>query len=159
MILFSALPQLSHILERLTFSLRYETPDKESGEDAHQTVEAVGEPMTEVGAGMQVHVEHRYERRAYQEVEDPLKGHGDGYCRTANGVGEDLGDEYPADRPPRKHEAGGVDHDAHHRDDAQRGVAEGDCHTKGTDGHADGPPDEQWLAAYLLYGEHGDEGE
>ena len=99
------LPELRHVLKRLTLGLGHQTPDEDGGDDADETVEAVGEPVAEVIALGDVHVEHRHEGGGDDEVEDPLEGHGHGDCLTTDGVGEYLGDEHPADGAPREHEA------------------------------------------------------
>ena len=157
--LFLAAPELGHIFEGLAFGLGHEAPYEEGGDDADDAVEAVGEPMAEVVAGLQVHVEHRHEGGGDDEVEDPLEGYGNGHGSAADGVGEDLGDEHPADGAPREHEGGGIDHDAEHSDDLEASLAEGGGYAEGSECHAERAPDEERLAAPALYGEHGDEGE
>ena len=115
--------------------------------------------MAEVVALGEVHIEHRHEGAADDEVEDPLEGHGDGYGSATDGVGEDLSDEHPADGAPREHERGGIDHDRGGSDKLQARTAKRESHAKGSESHAKGTPDEQRLAAPLLDGEYGHERE
>ena len=157
--LLLALPEAGHVLERLALRLRHEAPYEQGSDEADRGVEAVGEPVAEVVALSEVHVEHGHERRRDDEVEDPLEGHGDGHGSATDGVGEDLGDEHPADGAPREHERGAVDHDREHRHHLEAGMTEGEGDAQCADAHADGAADEEGLAAQLLDGEDGDEGE
>ena len=59
--LLSVFPELRHVFERLALGLGDEIPDEEGCNDADDAVEAVGEPVTEVIAFRQVHVEHGHE--------------------------------------------------------------------------------------------------
>ena len=59
--LLSVLPELRHVFERLALGLGNELPDEEGCYDADDAIEAVGEPVTEVVALCQVHIEHRHE--------------------------------------------------------------------------------------------------
>ena len=93
-------PEFGHVFEGLTLGFGNELPDEEGCKDADNAIEAVGEPVAEVIAWSEVHIEHRHEGGGDDEVEDPLEGNGDGNGCSTNGVGEDLGNEYPADRPP-----------------------------------------------------------
>ena len=93
-------PELGHILEGLALGLGNEFPDKEGSDDADDAVESVGEPVAEVVTLSQVHVEHRHKRAGNDEVADPLEGNGNSYSSAADGVGEDFGNEYPADGTP-----------------------------------------------------------
>ena len=97
-------PQAAHIFKRLALSFGHETPDKDGSDDTDQTIQTVSEPVAEVVAGSEVHVEHRHERRTHDPVENPLEGNGDGNGCTTDGIWEYLGDEHPADRSPREHE-------------------------------------------------------
>ena len=45
-------------------------------------------------------------------VEYPLEGYGYSHRFTSDGIGEYLGDEYPADGSPRHHEGSTIDHNA-----------------------------------------------
>lgn len=65
-----------------TFRFGHHTPDKQGGDDAYHTVEAVGEAGTELV--------QRRERRGYQIVEYPLEGNGDGNGLAAYRIGENL---------------------------------------------------------------------
>ena len=106
-----------------------------------------------------LHIVHRHECRRHDEVEDPLESYCDSHGCTTDGVGEDLRDEYPADGAPGEHERCRVDHDADHRHERMELEEVDGSHTEGADSHADRTGDEQRLAAPLLYGEHGHEGE
>ena len=93
-------PELRHILEALALGLRHELEDKHGGYDADHAIETIREPMAEVVAGGEVHIEHRHESGADYEVEHPLEGHGDSHRRTADGVREEFGDKHPCYRTP-----------------------------------------------------------
>ena len=98
--LFPLAPELGHILEGLALSFGNELPDEYSCHNTEDAIESVGEPVAEVIAFRQVHVEHGHERRGYDEIGYPLEGNGNGDGTATDGVGEDLGDEYPADGAP-----------------------------------------------------------
>ena len=115
--------------------------------------------MAEVVTLAQVHVEHGDKGRGDNEVEDPLKRHGNGCGLTTDGVGEEFGHVDPADGAPREHKAGRIDHDGEHRDGAQGCVAKGQGHAESANGHADGTADEQRFAPEALHREHSDERE
>ena len=107
-----------------------------------------------------LYVVHRHEGGRYDEVEYPLEGNSQGYCRTADGVGEYLGYQYPADGPPTEHERGAVKHDAHHRYQGGKPcyhVAQ--RYTEGSDSHPDRTGNEQRLAPPPFYREHGQQRE
>ena len=70
--LFAVLPECGHILEGLALGLGNELPDEEGCDDTDDAIETVGEPVAEVITFRQVHVEHGHERRAYDEVGNPL---------------------------------------------------------------------------------------
>ena len=109
--------------------------------------------MPEVRVTSCLHVEHRYKRCAYNPIENPLEGNGYGHRRTTNSVGEDLGDEHPADGSPRHHERSTVDHDAKHRHHLQPCLPEREGHTESTNGHAYRTSYQQGLASPLLHGQ------
>ena len=98
--LFLLFPQLGHVLQRLALGLRNHAPYKEGGNDTDDAVESVGEPVAEVVALCQVHVEHGHEGRRYDEVENPLEGNGNSHGSATDGVGENLGDEHPGNGTP-----------------------------------------------------------
>ena len=56
------LPQLGHILQRLTLRLRNEAPYEQGGNHADDAIQTISEPVTEVVALCQMHVEHRHKR-------------------------------------------------------------------------------------------------
>ena len=87
------LPKLGHVFESLALGLRDELPDEDCGNDADDAIHAIDEPEAEA-------VGHRHERCRDNPVEDPLESHGDGYGCTTDGVGEDFGNEHPADWTP-----------------------------------------------------------
>ena len=112
------LPESGHVFEGLSLRFRNKFPDEYGSENADDSVQAVGEGVTEILHRAEAHVVERKEGRRDDEVEYPLESHRYGYCRTTDGVREDLRDEYPADRPPAEHERGTVDHyadDRHNR--------------------------------------------
>ena len=115
--------------------------------------------MAEVRVAGRLHVEHGHERGADNPVEYPLESHSGGHGCATDGVGENLGNEHPADGAPRHHERGTVDHDAEHRHHLQSGLPEREGHAERTDGHAYRTGDEQRLAPPLLHGQDGHEGE
>lgn len=90
-------PQPAHILQSLALGFGHETPDKDGSDDTDQTIQTVSEPVAEVVAGSEVHVEHRHERRTHDPVENPLEGNGYGNRLATDRIGEDLSDEHPAD--------------------------------------------------------------
>ena len=98
--LFSVFPHRRHLLQRLALGLGHELPYEDGCYDAEDAIETVGEPMSEVIAFRQVHVEHRHERAGNDEVEYPLECHSDGHSSTTDGVGEYLGNEHPTDGTP-----------------------------------------------------------
>jgi beta-glucosidase len=148
-----------HILEGLTLCLGNKLPNEEGGNNTNDAIETVSEPMTEVVALRQVHVEHRHERGAYNPVEYPLKGHGYSNSLATDRIREYLGDKNPAYRSPAEHERGTVYHNARHGDEAQSWIAERYGNTERADCHANTTPDEQRFATPFLYCEHGNERE
>ena len=56
--------------------------------------------MTEIVARSKVHIEHRHESRADDEVEYPLEGNGNSHCSTTDSIGEELGNKNPSDWTP-----------------------------------------------------------
>ena len=93
-------PKLGHILERLTLSLRYQAPYEQGCNDTDNTIQTVGKPVAEVVTLSQMHVEHRHEGRADDEVEYPLEGNGNSNGAATDGVGEYLSNEHPRDGTP-----------------------------------------------------------
>lgn len=158
-LLFLFFPQFVHVFERFAFGLGNELPYKDGGDDADDAVKGVGKHVAELLAHVAGrHVIHGYEGRRYDEVEYPLEGYGYGYGRTTYGVGEDFGDEYPADGSPREHERGRVDHDADYRHDGRQGHEVAQGYHQGGGGHTYGAGDKQRLAAQLLDREYGQRG-
>lgn len=115
--------------------------------------------MAEVWVGGGLHVEHGHERGAYNPVENPLEGNGNGHGGAADGVREYFGDEHPAYRSPRHHERRAVNHNANHRNHGKLHVAECKRNAERSYGHAYRAGDEQRLASPFLDGEYGDERE
>ena len=93
-------PQFGHILQGLSLGLRNKAPYEEGCYHTDDAIESVGEPVTEIITLRQMHVEHRHEGRADDEVEDPLESYRYSNGGTTDGIGEYLGDKYPADRTP-----------------------------------------------------------
>ena len=60
--LFPVLPECGHVFERLALGLGNKFPDEEGCYHTDDAVESVGEPVTEVIALGEVHVEHGHER-------------------------------------------------------------------------------------------------
>ena len=56
--------------------------------------------MAKVIALCQVHVEHGDKGAGNNEITNPLECYGNRYRTTKDGVGENLGNEYPADGTP-----------------------------------------------------------
>ena len=54
-------PQFAHVFESLSLGFGNEFPNEDSGNYADDSVETVGEPVTEVIALCKMHVEHRNE--------------------------------------------------------------------------------------------------
>lgn len=108
-------PVAGHLLERLAFGFGHQAEHKPCGEDTYHAIERVCEHVAEtIAHRAEFHVIHRNECRRHYEVEYPLEGHRDGNSRAADGVGENLGDEHPAYRTPREHEACRINHDGRH---------------------------------------------
>ena len=93
-------PKTGHILQCLAFGLWNQLPYEDGSNDADDTIETVGEPMAEVIALGEVHIEHRYKSATHDEIENPLEGYGNGNSTAADGVGEDLSNEHPGDGAP-----------------------------------------------------------
>ena len=83
-------PKTRHVFQTLAFRFGNESPNEDSRHDAHHAIESVGEPMAEIVARREMHVEHGDEGRANNEVEDPLRRYSDGRSRATDGVGEDF---------------------------------------------------------------------
>ena len=93
-------PKTRHIFQRFAFRFGDESPNEDSRHDAHHAIKSIGEPMAEVVARSEVHVEHGDEGRANDEVKDPLRRHSDGRSRTTDGIGEDFRNQHPTNRAP-----------------------------------------------------------
>ena len=93
------------------------------------------------------HIVQGHERGGDYEIGNPLERHRDGHGLAADGVGEYLGDEHPADGTPREHEACGVDHDGHGGEICAERHHIGQRNAEGTDSHADRTPYQQRLTA------------
>ena len=61
-LLFPVLPECGHVLQRLALGLGNKLPDEEGCNHADDAIESVGEPVTEVIALGEVHIEHGHER-------------------------------------------------------------------------------------------------
>ena len=107
--------------------------------------------MTEIIARSKVHIKHRNEGRADDEVEYPLESYGNSHSSTTDGIREKLGNKHPGNRSPGEHKAGTINHDAQHGNRTQRFISKGQGYAQGSYCHADGTEDKQWLAAQLLY--------
>ena len=59
----SLFPQFAHIFQCLALGFRNKFPDEDCCNDTDDAIEAVGEPVTEVIAFCEVHVEHWHEGR------------------------------------------------------------------------------------------------
>ena len=70
--------------------------------------------MAEVITCRQMHIEHRNERRADNEIENPLESDGNGHRSATDRIREDLGDKHPADGSPAEHEACTVEQERNH---------------------------------------------
>lgn len=90
--LLSLTPKGGHIFERLALGLGYCTPHKECSNNAYHAIHGVGKEGAEL-------IQSR-ECRRHNVVEYPLEGYGYGDRSSTYGVGEYLGNEYPADRSP-----------------------------------------------------------
>ena len=102
--LFALAPQFGHVFQSFTLGFRYQLPYEDGSNDADDAIEAVCEPVAEVVAFSEVHVEHRHKGAGHDEVENPLESHSDGNGAATDGVGEDLSNEHPCDGTPREHE-------------------------------------------------------
>ena len=56
------LPELRHVLQRLTLGFGNEAPDEDGCYHTDNAIEAIGEPVAEMVTLRQMHVEHRHER-------------------------------------------------------------------------------------------------
>ena len=90
------LPQLRHLLQRLALRFGYPLPDEDGRGERHECIDAVGAAYTPR--------RERGEGGRDEEVGNPLRCHGNGHSLRTDRVGEDLRDEYPADRTPAEHE-------------------------------------------------------
>lgn len=99
--LLAVAPECRHLFERLALGLGHKGVDEPCSKDTDRTVEGVDEDVSETLTHVAcTHVVHRHERGRHDEVEDPLECNGYCHSRTADRVGEYLGDEHPADRSP-----------------------------------------------------------
>lgn len=99
------LPEFGHVFEGLAFGFGHELVDEQGGNDTHDAVEGVDEAVAEFVAHVaDADVVHRDEGRRDDEIEYPLEGYGDCHGGRSDRVGEDLGDQNPADGSPGEHE-------------------------------------------------------
>src|SRR5690554_3209178 len=89
------LPQSFHLFQSLTLGLRNHLPNKEGRQNRHKTVKAVSHPSAEL--------HHSRIGRRYKIVGGPLRSYSYSHGTTANLVGENLRNQYPANGPPRHH--------------------------------------------------------
>ena len=114
-LLLFLLPKLGHVFQGLALRLGYKLPHEDGGNDANDSVEGIGEHVAELVTHLaQTHVVHGQEGGGDDEVEYPLESYGYGHSCTTDGVGEDFGNQHPADGSPAEHERSTVDHDAEH---------------------------------------------
>ncbi len=153
-------PEVGHVLQRLALRLGHELPHKQGGHHADDAIQPVGKHVAEaVAHAARAHVVHRQEGGRDDEVEYPLERHRHGHRRPADGVGEYLGNEYPADGSPAEHEGSAVHHDAHHRHNSRHaGHHVADGHPEGAYRHARRAAYQQGLAPQLFHRKHRQEG-
>ena len=92
---FNTWVRLSHLIQFLD-----DREDEECGQQTDDTIQPIGEPMSEVIPFLQVHIKHRYKRTGDNEVANPLCCNSDGNCFTSDGIWEYLGNEHPANGAP-----------------------------------------------------------
>ena len=85
-------PQFCHIFQCFSFCFRNHLPDKDSRQDTHHPIQAIGKGHAD---GLQGRETGRYNKVGY-----PLGGNGNSNCFSTDGIREDLRDKYPADWSP-----------------------------------------------------------
>lgn len=101
MLLFAVAPEVGHVFEGLALGLRYEAPYEPGSHDTDYAVEGIHKHMSEAISHIAgTHVVERHESRRYDEIEYPLESHRHRHRGAADSVGEDLGDQHPADGAP-----------------------------------------------------------
>ena len=99
-ILFFFSPEFSHVLQFFTFCFWHHLPNEYCCNDTYNSIESIGEPVSEVITFLDMHIEHRYESAANYPVEYPLERHSNSNSLTTDGVREYLRNKYPTDRSP-----------------------------------------------------------
>lgn len=147
-------PQLCHVFKCFSLGLRNESPDKDGGNDADDSVKSVCKPVPEVISLCKMHVEHRHERRTDYPVEYPLERYGYRHGLATDCIWENLCNQHPADWPPGHHEGCTIEHDTEHGYRMYRRISKCKGYSESTDSHSYGTYDEQRFASYSFYSEY-----
>ena len=107
-------PYSAHVLECFALGLGNKFLDEDGRHDTQDTIQAVGEQVAHLVALMELKVEHGHKRRADNPVENPLEGDCNSDGLATYRIGENLGDEHPADGSPAEHEACTVEQERNH---------------------------------------------
>ena len=158
--LFLFLPKLGHIFQSLAFRFGYELPYEDGRHYADNAIKSIGEHVAELISHFpEAHVVHRQESRRNNEVENPLECHRNSYCSATDGIREDFGNQYPADRSPTEHKRSAVNHNADNGDYRRKSCDDvTKRHTECSYGHTDGTGNKQRLASPFLNRKYGQQG-